>query len=64
MSTITWHRCTEQLHDDETTVLLAFDDGEVLVGYRDGDEWCFPGGICIGNDATHWAHFPEPPACA
>lgn len=36
---ITWTKCSDHLPDDEITVLLAFDDGEVWTGFRDGDDW-------------------------
>ncbi len=63
MTPITWHRCTEQLPDDETVVLLAFDDGEVWTGFRDGDTWRFVSADPVSCDPIYWAHFPEPPAC-
>ena len=39
MSAITWTTCSDGLPDGEIAVLLAFDDGEVWTGFRDGDDW-------------------------
>lgn len=35
----TWVAAAERLPDDDMTVLIALDDGEVWTGYRDGDDW-------------------------
>jgi len=64
MSTITWHRCTEQLPDDESAVLIAFSDGEVWTGFHDADTWRYVSDDPVECDPMYWAHFPEPPACA
>ncbi len=61
MTTITWHRCTEQLPDDECTVLIAFSDGEVWTGFHDADCWRYVSGNSVERDPMYWAHLPAPP---
>ena len=39
MTTITWHKCSDQMPDDDESVLLACDDGEVQVGFLDAGTW-------------------------
>ena len=61
MSAITWTKCSDGLPDDEITVLLAFDDGEVWTGFRDGDDWRYLSADLIEGGVTHWAHLPAHP---
>lgn len=58
-----WIAITEQLPDDDQTVLIALDDGEVWTGYMDEGVWRYVSADLIDSaKVTHWAEFPEPPA--
>lgn len=59
---IWWTKCTDALPDDEESVLLACDDGEVQVGHHEDDRWRWLDGrpIC-GVTVTHWAPLPNHP---
>lgn len=58
-----WIPVSKSLPDDDQTVLLAMDDGEVWTGYHDADRWFYVSGDPISGRApvTHWMEFPEPP---
>jgi len=58
----TWIDASQQLPDDETTVLIALDDGEVWTGYHEGDQWFYVSADPLGARVTHWMELPEPPA--
>lgn len=67
---IGWHDATQDLPDDDITVLVALNDGEVWTGFMDAGRWRFVSGDLIGefdeqdgtdSHVTHWAHFPPPP---
>lgn len=57
----TWTPTAEALPDDESTVLIATEDGEVWTGYHEADAWFYVSGDQIGMAVTHWMEFPEPP---
>ena len=57
-----WISTTTQLPDDDLTVLIALDDGEVWTGFRDGDDWRYVSADLVMQPVTHWMQFPEPPA--
>ncbi len=57
----TWTPTTERLPDDEQTVLIVTDDGEVWTGYHEADAWFYVSGDQVGLTVTHWMDFPEPP---
>ena len=58
----TWIDVTQELPDDDTTVLITLDDGEVWTGYMDGDSgWTYVSGDPLQSRVTHWMHLPEPP---
>jgi hypothetical protein len=61
MTTITWHKCSDQMPDDDESVLLATDDGEVVVGYHGDDEWWEYGLDTTIHCVTHWADLPAHP---
>jgi hypothetical protein len=57
-----WIATTERLPDDDQTVLIAMDDGEVWTGYMDGGQWRYVSDFpIIFASITHWMEFPEPP---
>ena len=56
-----WFDAAVQLPDDETTVLIALDDGEVWTGYVEGDQWLYVTGDPMEAKVTHWQHLPCPP---
>lgn len=59
---MTWIPCSQELPDDDQTVLIVMDDGEVWTGFHDGDDgWRYVSADPIGAPVTHWMAFPEPP---
>ncbi len=60
-TTITWIDATAELPDDEMTVLVALESGEVWTGFRDGGWWRYVSADLIGEPVTHWAEFTAPP---
>jgi len=57
-----WTRCEDGLPDDDSTVLIAFDDGEVWTGYIVAGRWRYVSGELItAARVTHWMDLPEPP---
>ncbi len=60
MNGFQWVDATEELPDADITVLVAGDfDGQVWLGYFDGEDWQSVEGGKI--DVTHWAEVPSPP---
>lgn len=56
-----WHNAKLSLPDDETTVLVCMEDGEVWTGFRDAGVWRYVSAELVETTVTHWAEFPEPP---
>ena len=51
-----------QLPDDEITVLVALDDGDVWPAYRDADKWIYVTGDPIESSRVlYWMHMPQHP---
>ena len=60
-----WTRCADRMPDDDQTVLIVMDDGEVWTGWHDGDHgWRYVSGDPVNCVVTHWAEFPAPPEAA
>lgn len=63
--TVSWIDASQDLPDDEATVLIALSDGEVWTGFRDAGEWRFVSAEPVdqgsGVTVTHWAPIPEAP---
>lgn len=59
--TVCWTDALAELPDDETTVLLALEDGEVCLGYHLGEGWCYETSETVGRPVTHWAEVPAAP---
>lgn len=59
---IIWKRCSDELPDDDNTVLLALIDGEVCTGFRDAGIWRDVTAAKIPVDVTAWAQFPDAPS--
>ena len=57
---ILWHRASTP-PDEDRTVLVHMEDGEVWTGFLDEGVWRFVSGDRIEAKVLHWAHFPEPP---
>jgi hypothetical protein len=57
-----WTTVGTLLPDEEITVLLALDDGEVWPGYLSETGWMYVTGDPIErNRVTHWMHMPAHP---
>lgn len=56
-----WIPITEQRPDDDQTVLIAQEDGEVWVGYLDEGLWHYASADPCGVAVTHWMDFPAHP---
>lgn len=56
-----WIPVTEQMPDDDESVLLACADGEVQVGFRDCGRWLYLDAYPIGPQVTHWMALPAHP---
>jgi hypothetical protein len=61
-SSVFWKDATAELPDDDMSVLVALDDGEVWTGFHDYGVWRYVSADAIDGTVTHWAEFPEPPA--
>lgn len=64
MISITWTKCSEALPDDDESVLIACDDGEVQVGFLDAGTWRYQDAMPLelhGVSVTHWADLPAHP---
>lgn len=59
-SAVFWVPATA-LPDDDQTVLLHLEDGEIWTGFRDSGQWRYVSGDRIEAEVLHWAAFPEPP---
>jgi len=58
---VEWISASEALPDDDMTVLIALDDGEVWTGFMDSVVWRYVSADAIEGTVTHWAEFPAPP---
>lgn len=59
---IQWHRVEDGMPDDDESVLLACDDGEVQVGFHEARVWHDLDAMPIEYCAiTHWAQIPAHP---
>lgn len=56
-----WTPVTEALPDDEEAVLIAFEDGDVWVGFLDAGAWRTVDAMPAAQRVTHWMRFPEAP---
>jgi Protein of unknown function (DUF551) len=59
-----WVDAQDKLPDDDMTVLVALDDGEVWTGFMDAGIWRYVSADAIEGTVKHWAEFPEPPSNA
>lgn len=60
-STITWHAVEEELPDADSLVIIADADGDVCLGFLDGDVWRYPHAERCIDPVTHWADVPAHP---
>lgn len=56
-----WTPADKALPDDELTVLIALDDGEVWTGFMDAGEWRYVTGDPMAAKVLYWMNLPEPP---
>lgn len=58
----TWTPCSDALPDDDSTVLVARDDGEVWTGYHVAGHWHHINGTPLKDGIiTHWMDMPPHP---
>jgi hypothetical protein len=60
-SSVVWVDAKDKLPDEEITVLLALDDGEVWTGFLDSGTWRYVSADMIEERVMYWAEFPAPP---
>jgi hypothetical protein len=60
-SEVFWRSVDAELPDDEITVLLHLQSGEIWTGFHDAGTWRFVSADSISEPVLHWAPFPEPP---
>lgn len=60
-ASVEWVDAHEKLPDDDMTVLIALDDGEVWTGFMDSGIWRYVSADEIEAEVIYWAEFPEPP---
>jgi hypothetical protein len=62
-ATVKWNEASKELPDSDIEVLIAVSDasnqGEVWVGYHDGNNWRSCSGGIVG--VSHWADLPLGP---
>jgi len=58
---VQWIDASRELPDDEMTVLVALDDGEVWTGFHEENEWRYVSAELISARVMYWAEFPLPP---
>ena len=63
-SVIEWKRVADELPDAEITVLMAFPDGDVLLGFYGDECWRNMEGLAYGTEdkPVAWADLSEVPA--
>ena len=63
-----WISIADRLPDDNKTVLVATDDGDVWVAHHDGEDWFDSASATsissCGVSVTHWMYFPTGPSDA
>jgi hypothetical protein len=60
-----WDAVENRLPDDDITVLIATDDGEVHTGFHDAGQWRDAAtAMRVGAQVTHWADLPAHPTLA
>ena len=63
--TLKWADAAAALPDDDTLVLVALGDGDVLRGFRPGGMWRHADAMLIAAwKVTHWMHLPPAPGVA
>ena len=58
--TIEWIPIGDRMPDDDTTVLVAFDDADPWLGWHEAGQWFDVTGAPVSG-VTHWADPPEGP---
>ena len=58
---IVWIPIAQSLPDDEETVLVALDDGEIWLGFHDANLWSAVDADLFQATVTHWATMPAGP---
>ena len=58
---ITWIHVVKELPDDDLTVMIALKDGEVYMGFLDGETWRYMDGTEPSSPVIAWAHVPAHP---
>ena len=57
-----WIPISNEMPDEEATVLIAYSDGEVSIGYQVAGEWYDADAYAESTaPVTHWMRMPLPP---
>ena len=56
-----WRSVDEDMPDDDQTVILHLQGGEVWTGFHDAGQWRFVSADPINEPVLHWMPFPKPP---
>lgn len=56
-----WFPVGLTLPDDDITVLVADEKGEVWTAYLSAGQWFYVCGERLGSFLTHWMHLPDAP---
>jgi len=60
-ASVQWRSVDEDLPDDDTTVLIHLQCGEVWTGFLDAGQWRYVSADAIDETVLQWAPFPKPP---
>lgn len=59
---VTWIPITRDLPDEESTVLVALEDGTVEAAFLESSIWRYLNADSIDEPVTHWAEYPDAPS--
>ena len=60
-ASVNWRSVDEDLPDDDATVLIHLQCGEIWTGFLDAGQWRYVSADAIDEPVLHWAPFPNPP---
>jgi hypothetical protein len=58
-----WISAKDEVPDENRTVIIHLEDGEVWTGFLDAGVWRYVSGARVATGGVlHWMEFPEPPS--